>query len=43
MVTFHRLDDGKTRVMLQIDVEPEGLVEQAGDALGWSSAASRVT
>ena len=34
VVTFHRLDDAKTRVMLQLEFEPEGLVEKAGDALG---------
>jgi uncharacterized membrane protein len=34
VVTFHRLDEARTRVMLQLDVEPEGLVEKAGDALG---------
>ena len=34
VVTFHRLDDAKTRVMIQIDWEPEGLVEKAGAALG---------
>jgi uncharacterized membrane protein len=34
-VTFHRLDDATTRVMLQLDVEPEGLVEKAGDKLGF--------
>ena len=34
MVTFHRLDDGKTRVTLQLDVEPEGPLESVGDALG---------
>ena len=34
-VTFHRLDDRKTRVTLQLDVEPEGPVESAGDALGF--------
>ena len=34
VVTFHRLDDSKTRVMIQIDWEPEGLVEKAGAALG---------
>jgi uncharacterized membrane protein len=33
-VTFHRLDDHKTRVMLQMDYEPEGVVENIGDALG---------
>ncbi len=33
VVTFHRLDDHNTRVMVQIDWEPEGLVEKAGSAL----------
>jgi uncharacterized membrane protein len=35
VVTFHRLDDAKTRVMIQIDWEPEGLIEKAGAALGF--------
>jgi uncharacterized membrane protein len=35
VVTFHRLDDRKTRVTLQLDVEPDGVVESAGDALGF--------
>ena len=34
VVTFHRLDEGKTRVMLQMDYEPEGAAEKIGDALG---------
>jgi uncharacterized membrane protein len=34
VVTFHKLDPGKTRVMLQLDFDPEGFVEQAGDKLG---------
>jgi uncharacterized membrane protein len=34
VVTFHRLDDGHTRVMLQLEFEPSGLVEHTGDALG---------
>jgi len=34
-VTFHRLDDDNTRVTLQLDAEPEGAVETAGDALGF--------
>ena len=34
VVTFHRIDDAVTRVMLQLDYEPEGLAEKAGDALG---------
>jgi len=35
VVTFHRLGDDRTKVMLQLDVEPEGRVEQAGDKLGF--------
>jgi uncharacterized membrane protein len=34
VVTFHRIDDGKSRVTLQLDVDPEGPVETVGDALG---------
>jgi uncharacterized membrane protein len=34
VVTFHRLSDERTRVMLQLDVEPDGLVEAVGDKLG---------
>jgi uncharacterized membrane protein len=35
VVTFHRIDDTTTRVTLQLDVEPEGIVESAGEALGF--------
>jgi uncharacterized membrane protein len=34
VVTFHRLDDGRTKVMVQMDYEPEGLKESLGSALG---------
>jgi uncharacterized membrane protein len=34
VVTFHRVDDERTRIMLQLEAEPEGPVEKAGDALG---------
>lgn len=34
VVTFHRLDDSTTRVTLQMDVDPDGLVETVGTALG---------
>ena len=34
VVTFHRLDDTHTRVMLQLDMEPEGVAEKAADMLG---------
>lgn len=33
-VTFHRIDDEHTRVMLQLEYEPEGVIEGAGAALG---------
>jgi len=33
-VTFHRIDEGRSRVTLQLDVDPEGPIENAGDALG---------
>jgi len=33
VVTFHRLDDAKTRVMVQIDWEPSDLVEKVGSAI----------
>jgi uncharacterized membrane protein len=34
VVTFHRLDDTTTRVTAQLDIDPEGFVEAAGDKLG---------
>ncbi|MFI5839029.1 SRPBCC family protein [Catenuloplanes sp. NPDC051500] len=34
VITFHRLDETHTRVTAQMDFEPEGLAEQAGDKLG---------
>jgi uncharacterized membrane protein len=33
-VRFEPLGPEKTRVMLQLDVEPEGVIEKTGDALG---------
>ena len=35
VVTFHRLDEARTRIMLQLDVDPDTLVEKVGDALGF--------
>ena len=35
VVTFHRIDDETSRVTLQMDVDPEGLVETIGTALGF--------
>ena len=34
VVTFHRLDDTTTKVMLQLDFDPDGFVEQVGDKMG---------
>ncbi len=34
VVTFHRIDDEVTRVMVQMDFVPEGIKEKIGDALG---------
>ena len=34
VVTFHRISDTTTRVTLQLDHDPQGFVEKAGDALG---------
>ena len=33
-VDFHRLDDNKTRITLTMDIDPEGVVEKLGDAVG---------
>lgn len=41
VVTFHRLADRHTRIMLQLDYEPEGLIENVGDMLGMVSARVR--
>jgi uncharacterized membrane protein len=35
VVTFHRLDDNKSRVTLQLEYEPEGMLESLGAALGF--------
>lgn len=37
VVTFHRLSDQTTRVMLQLDFDPTGFVETMGDKLGFVS------
>lgn len=34
VVTFHKLGDDKTRIMLQLEMAPDGIVESAGDKLG---------
>jgi uncharacterized membrane protein len=34
VVTFHRIDDATTRVTVQMDLDPEGPLENIGDAIG---------
>ncbi|MFC6066600.1 SRPBCC family protein [Streptomyces ochraceiscleroticus] len=35
VVTFHRLDDEHTKVMLQLEHDPEGIADTVGDKLGF--------
>ncbi|MET7599829.1 SRPBCC family protein [Streptomyces sp. NPDC004082] len=35
VVTFHHLDESRTKVMLQMEFQPEGLAETVGDKLGF--------
>ncbi|OKK22036.1 cyclase [Streptomyces sp. CB00455] len=35
VVTFHRLADTRTKVMLQMDFDPDGFAENLGDKLGF--------
>ncbi|HVM69134.1 MAG TPA: SRPBCC family protein [Gaiellaceae bacterium] len=37
VVTFHQLDENRTRIALQMDWEPDGALEQAGAAIGSDS------
>jgi uncharacterized membrane protein len=39
VVTFHKLSDTSTRVTVQIDWEPEGLLEKVGSLIGAGSHA----
>jgi len=34
VVTFHQLSDAKSKVMLQLEYDPQGVAEHAGEALG---------
>ncbi len=34
VVTFHKLDEGRTKVMVQMDIEPNDWAEKAADAVG---------
>lgn len=38
VVTFHRLSDAETRVTVQLDWNPQGIVEKAGAVLGIDNA-----
>jgi uncharacterized membrane protein len=38
VVTFHRLSDSRSKVMLQMEYDPKGFVENVGDAVGVVSA-----
>lgn len=38
VVTFHYIDPNTTRVTLQIDYDPQGVIENVGDALGMVKA-----
>lgn len=33
IVTFHRLSEARSKVMLQLEYDPEGFIEQTGDTL----------
>ena len=37
VVTFHRLDEGRTKVMVQMEYDPEGATESVGSLLGLDS------
>jgi uncharacterized membrane protein len=41
VVTFHRLAENKTRIMLQLEYDPEGFVENLGDLVGVVSSRVR--
>jgi uncharacterized membrane protein len=35
VATFHRLDENRSRVMVQMEYDPENIVEEVGDKLGF--------
>ncbi len=37
VVTFHRLSDSTSKVMLQMEYDPDGVLENVGDATGMAS------
>jgi uncharacterized protein YndB with AHSA1/START domain len=40
-VTFHALDDNTTRVVLQLEVDPEGFLETVADKLGFVASQAK--
>ena len=34
VVTFHRLSDSNSKIMLQLEYDPKGFIENVGDAVG---------
>jgi uncharacterized membrane protein len=40
VVTFHKLEDARTRVMFQLDMSPETFAEKVGDKVGIVSKAA---
>jgi uncharacterized membrane protein len=40
VVTFHKIDDSTTRVMLQLEMDPSGFVETVGEKTGIVSRAA---
>jgi len=41
VMTFHKIADSRTRIMLQMDYSPKGFVEGFGNALGAVGARTR--
>ncbi len=37
VVTFHKVDDSRTRAMVQMDYEPKGMKESVGSLVGFDS------
>jgi uncharacterized membrane protein len=37
VVTFHKLDDSRSKVMVQMEYEPEGVKESVGSVVGFDS------
>ena len=43
VVTFHKLGDSNTKVMVQMEYEPEGITESIGSFVGLTTTVSRAT